>query len=698
MRTKLLLIVSLIICSFTFAQRAKIVTEGVSPHQFETLGITTNSVSTGLDVVANETYVYLSARNIGNAEPITSAVYTFIARPAGSNATLEAFNDTWAMFRPDVKGTYQVRLQITTASGTDDTTKTIYSADFVGVGNFEGVLANYPNCMTCHQNTPRFQEIFNNWKESGHATIFKRLITTGSPQYGPASFKYHTTGYDHNLDANNNGFDDVAETLGWVWQGPPSAGKWDSLKTYFPGLVNFATVGCESCHGPGSEHTMGANPQKIDITLEAGVCQQCHDNPRSNKYVQWESSTHSEALWIGSFAQGAANQNNSLQNCIRCHDAKGYVNFTKGLTTNTTGMLAADHVSITCQTCHDPHGNGNHAALRTSPASSDTLGNGVHFTLGGTGKLCMDCHKARRDNVVYTQPNITTGTWGPHHSVQTDVLLGENAASFDGVPYQTSPHKFAVGNSCVTCHMSATPETGNMNRDKVGDHTFRLHNSETGYDHTTSCISCHGPRESFEDFIARSDYDEDGTIEPVREEIHGLTALLANWLPPRGVDSISWEAIRDSNSLDLRKAFWNYQLIAYDGSGGMHNTRFAVDVLRRSIIALGGPLSSIRLDEVEVPESYTLAQNYPNPFNPSTTIRYSVPFESQVKVTVYSLTGEMIRQIVNNIHEIGVYEAIFSSNSVGRELSSGVYFYTIEAKALDGSKSFIESKKMILIK
>jgi hypothetical protein len=309
----------------------------------------------------------------------------------------------------------------------------------------------------------------------------------------------------------------------------------------------------------------------------------------------------------------------------------------------------------------------------------------------------MDCHKARRDNVVYTQPNITTGTWGPHHSVQTDVLIGQNAAQF-GAPYVSSPHYLAVGNTCVTCHMVATVDTGNVNRDKVGDHTFRLHNPETGYDHTTACTACHGQRSNFQDFTARMDYDEDGQIESVRDELEGLVNMLRNWLPPRGVDSVSWEAIRDSNSLDLRKAFWNYQVIAYDGSGGMHNPMFSIDVMRKTLQALGGPLTSVRIDEAELPEIYVLAQNYPNPFNPSTTIRYSVPFESNVKITVYALTGEVIKEIVNKEHATGSYETMFSTYSSGKELASGVYFYSIEATSVDGSKTFRESKKMVLMK
>jgi hypothetical protein len=696
MRTKILLIVSLILfCSISFAQRAKIVTEAVSPNKLTTLGITTNSVSSGLDVVGNETYVYLSARNIGNTQPITSAVFTLESRPAGSSAAIETINDTWIMFRPDVKGPYTVRLNITTAAGTHDTTKTIYSADYVGVGNFADLPAEYPNCMTCHQNHPQFVEIFNKWQESAHATGFQRRVTAGSSTFGVSSFRSFTTGYNPN--ANNNGFDDVALNLGWVWQGPPSPVKWDSLRTEYPALVQFATIGCENCHGPGSEHAMGPTPQEIDITMEAGVCGQCHDNPpRNNTYVQWENSLHSEALWSNSFAQGASSQNNSLANCIRCHDGQGYVNYTKGRTTNTTGMVSGSHVQITCQTCHDPHGNDNVASLRNSPAGTDTLATGFQYTLGGTGKLCMDCHKARGNVEVQLNANMTM-RWGPHHSVQTDNLFGRNVGTF-GTEYRNSPHMFAVENTCVTCHMTATPDTSSVNHNRVGEHTFSLHNEETGYDHTEACVGCHGPRESFQSFTARIDYDEDGQIESVRNELDGLVKLLANVLPPSGVDSISWEAIRDANNVDLRKAYWNYQMIAYDGSGGMHNPQFAIDVMRKSIMAIGGPLTSVEVEESELPETYTLAQNYPNPFNPSTTIRYSVPFESQVKVTIFSLTGEAIKELENKVHSAGTYETMFSAYSSGRELASGVYFYSIEAASLDGSKTFRETKKMILMK
>ena len=107
--------------------------------------------------------------------------------------------------------------------------------------------------------------------------------------------------------------------------------------------------------------------------------------------------------------------------------------------------------------------------------------------------------------------------------------------------------------------------------------------------------------------------------------------------------------------------------------------------------------------EVEVaivagPKEYALFQNYPNPFNPSTTIRYALPFESTVKISVYNITGQLIKVLVNSEQPTGTHEVTFSTNSNGEQLSSGIYFYTIEAQAVGGSGSFRQTKKMVLMK
>ena len=83
-----------------------------------------------------------------------------------------------------------------------------------------------------------------------------------------------------------------------------------------------------------------------------------------------------------------------------------------------------------------------------------------------------------------------------------------------------------------------------------------------------------------------------------------------------------------------------------------------------------------------------LEQNYPNPFNPSTKIRYSIPEHSSVTLKVFNLLGEEIETLVNGEQSAGVYEATFDASN----LSSGIYFYTLQ------TENFSSSKKMILIK
>jgi peptidoglycan/xylan/chitin deacetylase (PgdA/CDA1 family) len=94
------------------------------------------------------------------------------------------------------------------------------------------------------------------------------------------------------------------------------------------------------------------------------------------------------------------------------------------------------------------------------------------------------------------------------------------------------------------------------------------------------------------------------------------------------------------------------------------------------------------------PRIFSLEQNYPNPFNPSTRIKYSIPLESNVRVTVFNTLGEEVRELTNKMQEAGTYEISF--NSLG--ISSGVYFYSIVANSIDGKQSFRETKKMVLLK
>jgi hypothetical protein len=104
--------------------------------------------------------------------------------------------------------------------------------------------------------------------------------------------------------------------------------------------------------------------------------------------------------------------------------------------------------------------------------------------------------------------------------------------------------------------------------------------------------------------------------------------------------------------------------------------------------------TGIGTDNNSLVNGYSLLQNYPNPFNPSTRISYNIPFESNVTLDVFNITGERISQLVNKEQPAGNYSVDFGSS----KLSSGVYFYRISAANKTTGKNFSAIKKMILIK
>jgi len=97
-----------------------------------------------------------------------------------------------------------------------------------------------------------------------------------------------------------------------------------------------------------------------------------------------------------------------------------------------------------------------------------------------------------------------------------------------------------------------------------------------------------------------------------------------------------------------------------------------------------------------IPEIFALNQNYPNPFNPSTTIRYQVPEHSRVTLKVYDLVGLEVATLVNSEIAPGFYSVQFDA----RNLSSGTYFYRLEATPLGGSgrTPFVSTVKLVVLK
>ncbi|MBK7865849.1 MAG: choice-of-anchor A family protein [Ignavibacteriales bacterium] len=103
---------------------------------------------------------------------------------------------------------------------------------------------------------------------------------------------------------------------------------------------------------------------------------------------------------------------------------------------------------------------------------------------------------------------------------------------------------------------------------------------------------------------------------------------------------------------------------------------------------------NIKSGKNTIPTEFSLDQNYPNPFNPSTVIRYSIPFDADVNITVYNTVGQEVTVLAKESVVAGIYSTSFDASN----LPSGVYLYRMTAVSSDGKQKFTSTKKMILVK
>jgi hypothetical protein len=98
-------------------------------------------------------------------------------------------------------------------------------------------------------------------------------------------------------------------------------------------------------------------------------------------------------------------------------------------------------------------------------------------------------------------------------------------------------------------------------------------------------------------------------------------------------------------------------------------------------------------DSKIIPEVFALHQNYPNPFNPVTSLRYDLPEDGLVNITIYDMMGRIVKTLVNSSQTAG-YKSISwnATNDRNESVSAGLYLYTIQAG------EFRQTKKMVLLK
>ena len=112
------------------------------------------------------------------------------------------------------------------------------------------------------------------------------------------------------------------------------------------------------------------------------------------------------------------------------------------------------------------------------------------------------------------------------------------------------------------------------------------------------------------------------------------------------------------------------------------------------ILVKGLSVTDINDENLNLPEAFMLYQNYPNPFNPTTQLKYAVPEESKITISVYNVLGQKVAELFNGSKSAGFYNIIWNASNY----PSGVYFVKFNAEPLNVKNKFFDIKKMLLLK
>jgi len=324
-------------------------------------------------------------------------------------------------------------------------------------------------------------------------------------------------------------------------------------------------------------------------------CTDCHGS--ETKYPL--RGARSQYLISGHRNLGNASYANS-DDCQGCHTNEGFIERVKTGKVDVKKFVRYPS-EIGCFTCHAPHDTGDFSLRKTSAV---TLANGAKFDRG-KGNLCANCHQARRTPKDEVKPrNIPTASWGAHHGPQADMLTGTNAYEYPGKKYSSSAHALLPQATCVTCHM-ALPSGRYSLAPSVGGHSFNVEGEvhEEPKLNNAGCLNsgCHGEMNQakgtrFFDRKARTDYDGNGKIETLQQEVQGLyerlindkgSGLLQKTSPPiYDAKGKFIEGNKTQYPVEIVGALYNYKFVQEDRSKGIHNTTYAVQLLMDSIKAL----------------------------------------------------------------------------------------------------------------
>lgn len=443
----------------------------------------------------------------------------------------------------------------------------LYSNAFFRVSGPAPKYAGAKVCITCHLNVCEYVT------NTPHFNAFNNL--PDSQKQNPSCLACHTVGY-----GLPTGFVSASAT---------------------PKLEG---VQCENCHGPAANHAAAPDdPTAVPrVEIAAQLCGGCHSGSHQPTFEEWSTSGHAAVVPDVAGLMGVSTS--FISSCGRCHSGSARLALLDGRNPSVTKTHDYD-VPISCAVCHDPH----QQTVWTNPLSgvihftnvltgvpvaitNNTLGqyytNQLRCALASTNdfvmttsdnftnvynpsiNVCAQCHNDR--GAAWTDTDRS-----PHHSPQYNMLLG-TVGEVAGGPSPGYPATHSrLEMQCAACHMQTT-------------------NSSTGHSFSVVtyqvCLQCHNDPAGLVKFATNS-------IATQIQQTKSYLDLWATYAAPAELQSYgtrAWEytvpgdlssggagptkAEQDQYLPDeIKKARFNLYLVLYDGSYGVHNAPYDVELL-----------------------------------------------------------------------------------------------------------------------
>ncbi len=411
--------------------------------------------------------------------------------------------------------------------------------------------------------------------------------------------------------------------------------------------VPIEGLGCVQCHGatdangdPYPDPFVAAcnNCHKTDFSVEASQCLSCHSRQAAEINVHQYSDVHRDAGFV----------------CWDCHPNEDM----HGDGTEYNSMLEEGAINADCDDCHDPAALANAATEHTMHIDN------IHCTSCHAQSVisCYNCHfesqvehhvKRAKQQIKNFMLLVNRDYDGKVHPAAFQSLSYQGNTWVAFGPY--TPHNITrEGRTCGDCHNTMGPGVASI--EDYNDDGVMKFATWNDSDSTLSWLQGVVPMPF--------DYERSFKID--------FITFNGDPSSPAGTDNKNWSFVEGD----------------WDG----HQMYFCTPMTKDQMAALGFDttlVTGVELDHnAGVPTDYQLEQNYPNPFNPSTTIRYSVADPGRVSLKVYDMLGNLVDTIVEQYMADGTYTIEWKAKNI----SSGVYFYTIS------TPKFQETKKLVLLK